>query len=94
MILVILHHICVNMLTLNTLAAEIKAGRAAKGLSQSDLGRQANVSRAQIDRIENGRVSDVGFQTLIRILRVLDLDLVLRPYNHSRPTLTELRARD
>jgi len=82
------------MLTLDRISSEIKAARKAKGLSQTELGRRANVSRAQLDRLENGRVSDVGFQMLLRLLRTLDLDLVLGPQNQGRPTLNELRRRD
>jgi len=82
------------MLTLDTLTVEIRKHRKAKGLSQSALGEQANVSRAQIDRLENGRASDIGFLTLIRILRTLDLDLSLGPHNQGRPTLIQLRRKE
>lgn len=94
MILQYLHHICVIMLTLDTIATEIRAARKVKGVSQSELGRLADVSRAQIDRLEHGRVTDVGFQTLLRILRSLDMDLTLGPSNQGRPTLYELRRDD
>lgn len=82
------------MLTLDTIATEIRAARKVKGVSQSELGRLADVSRAQIDRLEHGRVTDVGFQTLLRILRSLDMDLTLGPSNQGRPTLYELRRDD
>jgi transcriptional regulator with XRE-family HTH domain len=82
------------MLTLDTLSRTIKAARTEKDLSQSDLSARADVSRAQIDRLENGRAGDVRFSTLMRILRALDLDLTLGPQNQGRPTLTELRRED
>ena len=78
------------MLTLHTIAQTVKSARKARRLSQSELGGRANVSRAQIDRLENGRISDIGFLTLIRILRALDMDLSLGPMNYGRPTLSEL----
>lgn len=83
-----------HMMTLDKLATEVRRARKAKGFSQSELGRRANVSRAHIDRLENRRLSDVGFSALMRILRALDVDLALMPYNHGRPTLTELRRHD
>lgn len=80
------------MLTLENIAGRVKFARKGKGLSQSELGARANVSRAQIDRLENGRISDIGFLTLARILRALDLDLSVGPMNYGRPTLGELTA--
>jgi len=90
LIFAIMHHICFIMITLQTIAQSVKSVRKAKGLSQSELSRRADVSRAQIDRLENGRTSDVGFLTLIRILRALGLDLSLGPMNYGRPTLSNL----
>lgn len=82
------------MLTLDILSLTIKAARTVKGVSQTELGRRADVSRAQIERLENGRAADVRFSTLTRILRALDLDLTLGPHNQGRPTLTQLRLDD
>lgn len=64
--------------------------RKEKHVTQGELARQAGLSRATVDALENARTSDLGTSRLIRILGVLGLELVVRPATQQRPTLEEL----
>ncbi len=75
---------------LATIGQQIAAARKAAGHSQSELAVRAQVSRATINALENGRASDIGFSKLNRILAVLGLGLDLRTSASQRPTLDEL----
>ena len=70
----------------------IRSGRKACGWTQSRLAAAANVSRARIDAIENGRAADFGVRGLLQMLRALSLDLSIGPENLGRPTLEDLTA--
>jgi transcriptional regulator with XRE-family HTH domain len=82
------------MLDLQSVGEDVRAARKAKGLTQSALGSLAGVSRAQIERLENGRAAEMGFGIILRLVRTVGLDLTLQPYNHGRPTLDDLVAQD
>lgn len=68
----------------------IRIARRERGWTQSRLATGANVSRARIDAIENGRASDFGVRGLIQMLHTLGLDLSIGPENRGRPTLEDL----
>jgi transcriptional regulator with XRE-family HTH domain len=76
--------------TLDEIGGKIATGRKALQLRQTDLASKAQVSRATIDALENGRASDIGYSKLARILSVLGLELRLGPAASRRPTLDEL----
>lgn len=76
------------------MASLIKAQRKARGWSRDELAVRADVSRSQIERIENGRAPDIGLRTLWRLLTALGHDLRALPANSGRPTLGELLAED
>jgi transcriptional regulator with XRE-family HTH domain len=82
------------MLSLLEIGSKVATARKAKHLRQADLASRARVSRATLDALENGRMAELGFAKLTRILAVLGLDLALREENLKRPTLDELRAED
>lgn len=75
---------------LEEIGARLRAARKARGLTQTALGERAGVSRAQIDRLENGRLADVGVAALGRLLAVVGLELRLGDANRGRPTLEDL----
>jgi transcriptional regulator with XRE-family HTH domain len=82
------------ILVLGDIGKSVAAARAESGLRQIDLAAKAGLSRATIDALENGRVGDIGFSKLTRILAVLRLELVLRQATNRRPTLDELLLED
>lgn len=60
------------------LAAELKAARKAKGLSQRELSARAAVPQSHISKIENNAV-DLRISSLAAIAHALDLELSLVP---------------
>lgn len=61
------------------------------GLSQAMLASRAHISRATVDALENGRLRELGFTKLTRVLAVLGMELTLREIVSRHPTLEELR---
>ena len=82
------------MLKLHTVGSQIASRRRALGLSQSVLAQKADVSRATLDALENGRSGELGFSKVANILFALGLELKLQEANRQRPTLDELLAED
>jgi HTH-type transcriptional regulator/antitoxin HipB len=82
------------MLTLPSISSQIALRRKSLGLTQSELGLKAGVSRATLDLLENGRCRELGFNKVARILSVMGLELKLQEANMRRPTLEELLEED
>lgn len=82
------------MLSLDDIATEIKNTRRANGFTQLQLARRARVSRARIAALETGKLPEIGFKTLQRLLQALGLDLRITTMGQRRPTLDELLAED
>ena len=55
------------------LGAAVKAGRLRNGWPQRWLALQAGVSQPVISRLENGRLTGIRWQTLARIIGVIQL---------------------
>lgn len=72
----------------------VKKTRRAQKLSQGELVLRSKVSRARLDALENGRISDIGFKNLMRVMNALGLDLRVTQLNDSRPTLEDLVEED
>jgi transcriptional regulator with XRE-family HTH domain len=70
----------------------IKTTRKAKSWSQTRLAQAAGVSRSRLEALENGRIAEIGFKHLLRILHALGLDLRITELNRGRPTLEDLLA--
>lgn len=79
------------MLNLPSIGSEIARRRRVLRLRQIDLARKAGVSRATVDALENGRLGELGFIKITKILAVVGLDLKLGAATTRRPTLEELR---
>jgi len=82
------------METLTSLGTQIAARRKALKLSQTMLARNAGVSRATLDALENGRSGELGFSKMTRLLAALGLELKLQNAASRRPTLDELTQED
>jgi transcriptional regulator with XRE-family HTH domain len=76
---------------LSIIGREISAHRRALGLTQADLAQRAHLSRATITALETGAQRELGFNKVMDILTVLNLDLRLVTANAGRPTLEDLR---
>jgi len=82
------------MLDLISLGARIAEQRKKLKLSQTLLARQAGISRATIDALENGRAGELGFTKLTKLLATVGLELNLQAASSHRPTLDELLKED
>jgi len=76
---------------LDYLRQQIAVRRKAAGLSQAALAARAHVSLPTLKALEQGRLAELGFSRVARILAALGLELELRDANRSRPTLDSLR---
>ena len=79
------------MQDLLAIGAEIATHRKALGLTQTQLASRAGVSRATVTALETGAQRELGFNRLMAILVVLNLDLRLATANAGRPTLEDLQ---
>ncbi|HEX4230363.1 MAG TPA: helix-turn-helix domain-containing protein [Bryobacteraceae bacterium] len=82
------------MLDLIAIGHHIAERRKTLRLSQAALSRQAGVSRATLDALENGRTGELGFSKITKLLAALGLELTLRAASSQRPTLDELLQED
>ena len=82
------------MLDLISLGGQIAERRKSVKLTQAELARQAAVSRATLDALENGRAGELGFSKVTRLLAGLGLELALETAGSRRPTLDELLEED
>jgi transcriptional regulator with XRE-family HTH domain len=78
------------MWDLLSLGTEIAQRRKKLNLSQTALARNAGVSRATLDALENGRAGEMGYSRLTRLLAALGLELKLQAARSQRPTFDEL----
>ena len=77
-----------------SLGLQIARRRKEQGLRQSDLAREAGVSRATVNALENGRSGELGFNKILKILSVLNLELRVAEASAKRPTLDDLLEED
>lgn len=78
------------MLDLATLGQSIAQQRSAQRLTQAELARRARIGRSTLDALENGRLAELGFGKISRILAALGLALKVGEANRGRPTLEDL----
>jgi len=82
------------VLDLVSIGHAIAEQRKKLKMNQTELSRQAGVSRATLDALENGRAGELGFSKLTKILAALGLELTLHTASSHRPTLDELLQED
>ena len=58
--------------------AEIRRTRRAKGMSQRELGKRSHLAQKHVSQIETGKIVP-QFNTLLDLVRCLDLDVVIVP---------------
>jgi transcriptional regulator with XRE-family HTH domain len=79
-----------KLFDLASIGSAVAQRRKERGLRQADLAARAEVSRATIDALENGRLAELGIRKVARILSVLGLELVIEKERTRRPTLEDL----
>jgi transcriptional regulator with XRE-family HTH domain len=82
------------MLNLPTIGLHVAQRRKTLKLRQADLAQKAGVSRATLDALENGRLGELGFAKVAKILAAVGLDLSLGEPSKRRPTLEDLMQED
>ena len=82
------------MLTLISIGSQIAAKRKTLGLSQTALAKSASVGRSTLEALENGRMGELGFSKISKILSALGMELKLQEARSRRPTLDELMRED
>ena len=71
------------------LGQSITKARQAQKLTQGQLASKAGLSRATINQLEQGHISDLGIRKLLNILNALELQLTLSECG-ALPTLDDL----
>jgi transcriptional regulator with XRE-family HTH domain len=79
---------------LEEIRAEIIVRRKQAHLTQAALAARAHISLPTLRALEQGRIVEIGFSKILRILTALGLDLEIREANSGRPTLESLRRED
>jgi transcriptional regulator with XRE-family HTH domain len=82
------------MVTLTSVGEQIAVKRKALGFSQAVLAKQAQVGHSTLDALENGRIGELGFSKIVRLLSALGLELKIETAAGRRPTLEELMEED
>ena len=83
------------MFDIVTIGKRVGEKRKSLKWTQLELARRAQISRATLDALENGRLGELGFSKLSKILAALGFELKLEQAAAlRRPTLDELREED
>jgi len=69
----------------------VRQRRRDRKLTREQLAAACGVSRARIELLENGRLGEIGFRNLSKILNAVGMDLRLTELNRRRPTLEDLQ---
>lgn len=78
------------MLPLSWIGEQIAGRRKALGLSQAALAKKAGVGHSTLDALENGRLGELGFSKINKLLTALGMELALQETSARRPTLEDL----
>lgn len=78
------------MLTLSSVGEYIAKRRKSQGLSQTILAQRAGIGRTTLDALENGRMGELGFSKITKVLAALGVELSIQERSARRPTLDDL----
>lgn len=82
------------MLSLIDIGELVATRRREMRMSQTELGKQARISRATIVALEGGALPELGYGKVCRLLAVLGMELKAGTANMGRPTLDDLTEGD
>lgn len=66
---------------LSELGESIKKLRKERGLTQEELAKTANISRATLSKLENGYLANISIVTVDHILSLLGYEINIKPVN-------------
>ncbi len=78
-------------MNLAELAETFKTARLEQGLSQQMVADLTGISVATISNFERGTASEIGVLKLLMLFKAVKLELMARPFGHSR-TLDDIAA--
>jgi len=64
--------------------------RKSKNISQKEMAKDLNISRATISSLENAKTNDIGIKKVLQILDYLDNEIDFKEKSHF-PTLEDLQ---
>lgn len=82
------------MIDLIDIGEAIKSSRKSLGMTRNRLAEVSGMSRTRLEGLENGKIGDIGFTNLSRVMNAVGLDLRLTTANRNRPTLEDLAEED
>lgn len=72
-----------NARSLPKLGAAVRSLRQRRGLTQSELARQSNVSREWIIALEAGKTYGMEIGRLMQVLDTLNANLMIQPFDNE-----------
>jgi len=75
---------------LSEIGGQVATKRKALGLSQALLAKRAKIGHSTLDALENGRLGELGFTKIARLVAVLGMELKIQDAIARRPTLEDL----
>jgi transcriptional regulator with XRE-family HTH domain len=78
------------MSTLSLIGEQIAAKRKALGLNQAELAKRARIGHSTLDALENGRLGELGFVKIARLVSALGMELKVQDATARRPTMEDL----
>jgi transcriptional regulator with XRE-family HTH domain len=82
------------MADLDQVRSAVVRARKELRLGQADVAARARVALSTLRAFEQGRLGEIGFSKLNRIVTAVGLELDLRASRSARPTLDDLRSED
>jgi transcriptional regulator with XRE-family HTH domain len=76
---------------LDIVRVQVISRRKELHLRQSDLARMARLSLPTVKGFEQGRMGELGFSKVVRLLAAVGMELRVAEINQRRPTLDQLR---
>lgn len=73
-----------------TLSKQISILRKSQNISQSEMAKDLNISRATISSFENANANDIGIKKVLQILDYLNYEICFKEKS-AFPTLEELQ---